>query len=276
MTPTARDLWRILEPLHAMIYFAPEADHRYTALGLDRVSGYFASRSAALGPVPAPVVVATFYNFNPALVHTALPAAWDTTTPAAVLHARHDAVLHALRRGLGPLAEDVTELTDLATLAATHATHHPHGRPLFAAHAALPWPQDPLPALWHAQTLLREYRGDGHLAALLHEGLSGLEALVLHAATGEIAPEALRRTRGWTTLDWATATDTLRDRGLLRPDGALSPAGTALHTRLEHHTDTMADTPYTALDPHQRERFMTLARPLSRAVIAAGMLPTTR
>jgi hypothetical protein len=58
------------------------------------------------------------------------------------------------------------------------------GRPLHAGHAELPWPDSPLAALWHAITLLREYRGDGHIIALVANGPRGLEALITCAATG--------------------------------------------------------------------------------------------
>lgn len=269
---SARELWRILEPLHGMIYFAPEAQERYAALGLDGAAGYFASRSAALGPVPAEVVVATFYNFNPVIVHAALPAAWEKTTPDAVLEARYEAVGAALRRGLGEAADDVAELAALTRIAAERACLTPQGRPLFAAHASLPWPEDSLLALWHAQTLLREYRGDGHLAALLLEGLSGREALVVHGASGEVPPESLRRSRGWSEAEWAETVEGLRVRGVLDGGGALTEAGVELKARVEGRTDAMAEAAYVDLDEGARERFVALARPLSRAVVAAGML----
>ncbi|MCS7479613.1 hypothetical protein ACFFQW_19600 [Umezawaea endophytica] len=273
MVLSARELWRILEPLHGMIYFAPEAQERYAALGLDRSAGYFASRAAAMGPVSAEVVVATFYNFNPVIVHAAIPAAWEKATPAALLEARLDAVDHALRRGLGELADDVSELADLARVAADRARLTPQGRPLFAAHASLPWPEDPLLVLWHAQTLLREYRGDGHLAALLLEGLSGLEALVVHAASGEVSVEGLRRSRGWSEEEWAAATEGLRERGVVDAGGGLSESGVELRARVEGRTDAAAESVYAGLGAVERERFVELARPLSRAVVASGMLP---
>jgi hypothetical protein len=270
---SARELWRILEPVHGMIYFAPEATERYVALGLDRASGYFASRAAALGPVPAEVVVATFYNFNPVLVHAAIPAAWEKASPAALLAARLDAADHALRRGLGDLVHEVDELSALVRIAAERAGESVGGRPLFAAHAALPWPDVPHLVLWHAQTLLREFRGDGHVAALLLDGLSGIEALVLHAASGEVTSEALRVSRGWSTEAWAEAVEGLRVRGLVDAEGALTPAGREFRGRIEERTDVAAEGPWAALGEDKRARYVELARPLSRAVAAAGMIP---
>jgi helix-turn-helix protein len=272
---SARELWRILEPVHGMIYFVPEAQERFAALGLDRMAGYFASRAAALGPVPGEVVVATFYNFNPVMVHAAVPAAWSVTSPAALVEARYEAAGAALRRGLGELAsgDDVAELAELVRGAAERACGVPQGRPLFAAHAALEWPSEPLLVLWHGQTLLREFRGDGHVAALLLEGLSGIEALVVHAASGEVSAEALRRSRGWSEVEWSAAVEGLRSRGVLDASGALSAEGLELRGRVEGVTDSAASVAYSGLGEGERERFVELARPLSRAVVGAGMLP---
>ncbi len=185
----ARKTWRTLEPLHGLIYFAPEAVEEYTAIGLvPEVGGYFASRAAPMGAVPAEVVIATFYNFRPDVVREEIPRTWGIATPATILEARLRAAGRMLRRILGDAAEgpDVAEAAGLARGAAERATDHPEGRPLFAAHASLPWPDDPLLVLWHAQSLLREFRGDGHIAVLTTEGLSGLEALVVHGGTGEV------------------------------------------------------------------------------------------
>src|SRR5438270_7955164 len=97
----ARKTWRTLEPLHGLIYFAPEAAERYAALGIDGRAGYFASRAAAMGPVSAEVVIATFFNFNPDLVRAGIPAAWHTTTTDKMLAARLEAADAALRGALG-------------------------------------------------------------------------------------------------------------------------------------------------------------------------------
>ncbi|MBQ0896941.1 hypothetical protein KBX37_28265, partial [Micromonospora sp. U56] len=219
----ARAAWRRAEPIHAMIYFAPEARQRYDALGLDGLTGYFASRSAAFGAVPAEPVIATFFNFKPALVRAALPAAWERADPPAVLRARLDAADAALSRAFSALedaADVVTEAAELARRAAESACEQLPGRPLFAAHAALPWPEEPQLVLWHAQTLLREFRGDGHVNALVVAGVTGLDALVLHAATGDVPVRFLLRSRGWTGDEWAAAVDGLRSRGLIADGGA--------------------------------------------------------
>src|SRR5438094_4289023 len=186
----ARKTWRSLEPVHGMVYFAPEPSEAYAALGIrGSRMGYFGSRSAAMGPVPADVVIATFFNFHPALVRRAIPAAWEIASPQAILAARLDGADRALKRAFGDellVSSQLAEAADLARTAALAACEHPEGRPLFAGHAALPWPDDAHLVLWHAQSLLREFRGDAHVAALLLEGLRGVEALVIHGATGEV------------------------------------------------------------------------------------------
>jgi hypothetical protein len=268
---SARRAWRRLEPLHGMIYFVPEAATRYAGLGLTGMSGYFASRGAAFGRASADLVIATFYNFHPGLVRESLPAAWSLVTPEQMLQARLNAATEALRRaGIQDLPHFADTLA-LARRAAEAARDHPQGRPLFAAHAALPWPDDPLQQLWHAQTLLREFRGDGHVAVLLAEGITGLEALVLHAATGDVPTAFLKVSRAWPEQDWTLAEAALRARGLL-DDGTLTPEGKALRRHVEERTDGLAMAAYGALGEDGCERLADLARPFGRRVVDAGLL----
>ncbi|NUW32391.1 hypothetical protein HTZ77_13260 [Nonomuraea sp. SMC257] len=268
----ARQAWRRLEPVHGMIYFVPEATRRYAELGLKSRAGYFASRSAAMGRTSAEQVIATFYNFCPDLVRRALPAAWDVVTPEDMLTARSDAAAEALRRAGVHELPHLDETVGLARRAALAACEHLEGRPLFAAHAALPWPEEPVRQLWHAQTLLREFRGDGHIAALLTEGVGGLEALVLHGASGEVPSAVLRISRAWPEEEWAAAVDRLRRRGLLGEDDTLSAEGTALRRHIEDRTDALALPAYGALGEEGCERLAELARPFGRAVVDAGLL----
>src|SRR3954449_6044242 len=195
----ARAAHRYLEPLHTLVYFVPENGERYAALGIKgAMRGYLASRSAPFGQVPAEVVVATFYNFAPGQVGKAIPSVWEDTTPKAGLEARLDGADAALRRLL-PDDIDSDEMRRAAELARQATTALDIvGRALYAAHAALPWPEPAHLQLWHAATLLREHRGDGHIAALVLEGLSGLDAAVSYAATGKSMPEELMKaTRGY-------------------------------------------------------------------------------
>lgn len=275
----ARKTWRTAEPLHAFIYFVPEADEQYEAAGLEPGRmGYFASRGAALGPVSAEMVIATFFNFWPGLVRPVIPRAWDLAPVERILDARLAAADAALRRGLGDEACDSAEMVELGGLlrrAADAAAEHPEGRPLFAAHAALAWPDDPHLVVWWAETLLREFRGDGHLAALVAEGVTAPEALVVHAASGEVPAAALQLTRAWPADDWAAAEESLDARGWLDRTGetpTLTDAGRAHRQWVEDVTDARALPAYEVLGAEGCDRVRTLARPFSRAVIDAGLL----
>lgn len=267
----ARRLWRTLEPCHAVVYFAPEARQAYAAAGLKGGwMGYFASRAAPMGPVPAPVVTATFFNFSPAMVARAIPDAWRLSTPERVLAARFAVADAALGRSFGGPAE-VREAADLARRAAEGCD--PAGRPLFAGHSSLEWPGEPHLALWHAATLLREFRGDGHVAALVAEGLDGCEAHVTLAATGAVPRATLQPNRGWSDDDWAAAEARLAARGWLDAAGALTDAGWAGRRAVEDRTDRLALAPWERLGEAACARLHDLASSLSRLVVERGGVP---
>ena len=278
MDPTiARRTFRTLEPIHGMIYFTPDAVEQYAHLGVTNPRmGYFASRVAAIGEASADVTISTFYNFNPALVRSVVPSVWSITSAAKMLAARYRAVDSSLRRAFGDLVNSapLLEAAELAKQAAMVAIEHPQGRDLFAAHAALEWPTEPHMVLWHAQSLLREFRGDGHIAALLVENLSGIEALVSHAASGDVPAEVLRRSRGWSEEEWETAIEDMRIDGILTDDEAptFTLQGKDQRQWIEHRTDTLALLPYVALGVDGCERLRELGRPLSKAVIDAGLM----
>ena len=267
-TPLARRAHKVLEPLHTPIYFAPEGGERYTALGIKGgMRGYFASRSAPLGIVPVEVVVSTFYNFAPGQVAKAIPSVWEVTTPEQAIAARSDAADALFTRLLGDdvHSDAVAEAASLARIAAESADLV--GRPLFAAHAALAWPQPPHLQLWHAATLLREHRGDGHIAALVLAGLSGPEAAITYVASGHGMSEDLQRsTRGYSEEEWAGVKDGLRARGLLAADGSLTDAGSELRKRIEAQTDVAAAAPYEQLGADKTQRLIELLEPIARSV----------
>ncbi len=271
----ARRLWTAYEPYHAMIYFAPEAREAFKAAGLKGYwMGYFASRAAALGAVPAPVVTATFFNFAPRMVERAIPDAWRFCAPEQVLAVRLDAADRALRRLLGDALDSpaVAEAADLARAAV--AGCNAAGRTLFAAHTALPWPEAPHLVLWQAATLLREFRHDGHIAVLLSSGLDGCEAHVTVAAGGNVPRATLQANRGWADEEWEAAAARLTARGWLDEAGQLSAAGREVRAAIEAQTDRLALPPLQHLGAEDSERLEDLLRPLSRQIVAAGGLPS--
>jgi len=268
----ARKTWRTLEPIHGAIYFAAEAREEYAAAGLDdRMTGYFASRSAPMGPVPAEVVIATFFNFDPDLVRRCIDGVWDRVSPGEMLAARLRGADRMLRHHARDFvdASETAEAAELARTAALAASERPEGRPLFAGHASLAWPNEPHLVLWHAQSLLREYRGDGHIAALTVEGLDGCEALVTHAAAGDVSSDILRATRQRTGDDWLAAEERLRERGWLDPDLALTDLGRERRDWIEARTDELAAAPYDAIGVEGCERLRQICRPISTAMMAA-------
>jgi hypothetical protein len=271
---SARAAWRVFEPYHAMIYFAPEARLAYTAAGLKGFwMGYFASRAAPLGAVPGSVVTATFFNFHPQMVARAIPDAWRFSHPEQVLQARFQAADAALRRLLGARvdSDEVAEAADLARKAATSCPVA--GRALFAAYHEVPWPTEPHLVLWHAATLLREFRGDGHVVSLVAAGLDGCEAHITLAGTGHVPREALQPNRGWSDEDWEAACQRLRQRGLLDEAGLLTPAGVLLRQEVEDRTDLLALPPWLHLEKEQHARLLSLVRPLSTSIIDQGGIP---
>lgn len=272
-TSTARFLWQRLEPFHGLIYFVPEADQHYTALGLDAgMMGYFASRAAAMGAVNPEVVVATFFNFEPGRIRSLVPTAWDRTTAPALWDARLAAADAALVRIFGErLAQpDIAEAADV--LRSIVDACAPEGRALFAGHLGQEWPTEPHMALWFAITLLREFRGDGHIAALTVEGVSGIEALVIHGATGSVPAAVLQGTRGWSNDAWAAAVERLQQRGWV-DDNTLTVSGQQHRARVEQYTDELAAAPWARLSEAQVTSLAALGKELSSTIVAAGTFP---
>lgn len=269
----ARRFFDRFEPVHAITYFAPEVRTALEAMGFAGFwRGYFAARSAPLGRVPAEVVTAVFFNFSAERIGRSIPAIWEVAEPEAVLGVRLSSAVAALRRY--GVTDDLPGVTEAAELAGAAARGAPvDGRPLFAANVALPWPDTPVAALWHATTLLREHRGDGHVAILLSEGLSGRESNVLHTAAGAVPLEFIKRSRDYTEEEWASCVDALARRGLLTGAGTLTETGRAMKDRIEERTDALALTALRELADDEVERLFGSLTPLTRMVVAGGDLP---
>ncbi|WP_121701703.1 hypothetical protein [Streptomyces sp. E5N298] len=270
-----RQMWHLLEPLHAVLYFAPQVFEEVESLGYrtgERWPSYFALRAAPLGAPGARQVASAFYSFSPRTVAEHIPAAWDVTAPGKVLDARTRGIDRAYRALFGALA-DSPEVAEAAVLARRAAEAAPtEGRPLAAANAALPWPSEPHLVLWQAATILREHRGDGHLAALLTANLDSVEALVSFAAIGA-APTGVFASRGWTEHEWADARERLSARGLLHADGSATDAGHTLRAEVERRTDELAAAPWRTLGDKGTARLAELLGPLWLEVLGSGLLP---
>ena len=271
-----RQMWHLLEPLHAVLYYAPEAFEEASALGYgtdERWPSYFPYRAAPLGEVGPEQVASAFYSFSPRMVAEHVEPAWRIASPAAVIEARTRAVDRAYcalfgDRVAGPELAEAAALARRAAEAADTAA-----RPLAAANAALDWPQAPHLQLWHAATILREHRGDGHLAALLTAGLDPVESLVSFAAIGAASVERFQ-SRGWSPQEWTAARGRLTARGLVGADGAATEAGRALRRSVEQRTDQLAAGPWHSLGPADTDRLAQLLGDFWVAVLASGLLPS--
>lgn len=271
----ALDIWRVIEPYHVVVYFVPEARELYAEVGLKGYwMGYFASRSAPMGAAGSELVLATFHNFAPRMVRRAIPDAWTFSTPERVLDARLRVADAGLRRMLGKeTAEspDVAEAAQLARVVVEAAL--PEGRPLFAAHAGLPWPDEPHLALWHAASALREHRFDGHVASLVTHGVGGLESHLLLVAAGVSSREGIQPARGFTDEEWEAGVARLQERGWLDAEGAFTAEGRRVHEEVESETDALAQPPYDAAGAGVAARLHALMRPLSDRILGSGAIP---
>jgi hypothetical protein len=271
---TARRLWALAEPFHALTYFAQECRDAAERAGLHGFwNGYFAMRAAPLGPVGPEVVTAVFYNFAPGFVARRVPGVWADVSPAAALDARLAGVDAAVRRVLGedwPASAEAAEAADLAATAAA-AVDLP-GRPLAAANRGVAVPDAPHLRLWQSLTTLREHRGDGHSVALAQREVDGVMAHVLAAAAGRSDREWLMRARGWDDAAWDDAVARLAERRWLA-EGELTAEGLARVAAIEADTDRLALRPWRALGDAPCDRLAELLTPVRRAVVAAGDWP---
>lgn len=267
-----RSFWRSVETIHHVAYFEPTGKERFGAIGLKGYwMAYFASRAAPLG-LPAPeVVLATFHGFAPALVHRAIPTAWELADRDQILQSRLDQGRDVIRPGVEGSGIDISRAA--AVMAAALPTLDLTVRPLAAGNVGLPLPTDDLGLLWHGASALREYRGDSHLVVLAAEGLGGVDANVLSVAAGLTFPHQ-QQLRGWSDEEWAAGRERLQARGWLDSDGALTEAGGAARSDIEDATDrvTMAGIPAETV-----ASLATVAEDLmaiSKGIVASGAEPS--
>jgi len=270
-TTLARRMFELVEPIGVIPYSADEPNEAMFALGFTNYwDTYFAGRAAPLGAsVPAEVVHALFYNFAPGEVARHVPSVWSTTTPQAAIAARQQGCVKALRRILGDLvdAPGFARAVDLLSAAAVSAPLE--GRPMYAALRTLPVPGEPVARLFHAASLLREHRGDGHIAALMAAGIGGLEAHVLVALDLGMPAEKFGRIHHLPAAQLSAVVDGMRARGLVDGDGRFTPAGRKIKDRIETLTDELAAVPYGVLSTAEVAELIAALEPLAAALIAA-------
>jgi hypothetical protein len=270
MNPMARRMFELVEPIGVVPYATDEPNEAMFALGFSNYwDTYFAGRAAALGFASAEVVDALFYNFAPGEVARHIPKVWQTTTPEAALAARQEGCVKALRRVLGEHVDSpaFARAADLLTTAAISAPVE--GRPMYAALRALPVPEEVVARLFHAAALLREHRGDGHITALMVEGVGRLEAHALFALAMDMPAERFGRIHHLPAAQITAVLDGMRSRGLIGDDGWLTEEGRAVHQRVEARTDDLAAAPYAALGPGELDELQACLEPLATLLVAA-------
>jgi DNA-binding MarR family transcriptional regulator len=261
-------MYELVEPI-ATVTLSEGPNEAFLALGMRNYwDGYFAGRAAPLGLAPAGVVHAVFYNFADGEVARHIPWVWGKITPQEAIAVRERASAAALRQVIGELADapGLVQVADLATRAALSAPTE--GRALYAGLRALDVPEEPVARLWHAATLLREHRGDGHNAALLAHGISGTEAHVLLAISLGMRAEEFGRIHHLPKARLAAVIDGLRARGLVDAAGGFTDAGRATRQRIEALTDELAAPAYDVLNADQLDELIAGLKPIATAAQA--------
>lgn len=263
------DVHMAINLVHRLVYFVPEAAEEYAAFGIGGAPGYFASRSAPMGAVTDRVVLATFYNFSPLAVTSAMPGVWEAASPDEWQAARFRVVERALNRVQPDLSTDqIDEARSLIDPVVTALQHG--GKPLAASNAAVALPTDPLVALWQQVTVVREWRGDAHVALLVTNQLAPCECLVLQVASGRFPKQMAQRTRRWTDDEWAATVASFGERGWMDAEGAMTAAGLQERERLEAETDRLCSPMWEAIGDKGAARLTELITPIHEAMQAAG------
>ena len=272
MAEAIRDISRRLrdlcEPIAGSVYFVPEAQAAYKALGLQGyTNSYFISRGACLGHPSGPVICATFGVFNPDIVLPAVATGWSVTDPRSVLAAREQGALEGLRRILGEA--DVRRAVDILRRSMGSVDYM--GRPLFAGLLSLDFPDDPLAQLWRVCDYVRERRGDGHIAAWVSHGCDPTEISLLTELLWGMPLKSYAFTRGWTAEQLDAAVERLEAKGYVR-DGTFTDEGRDYRRSIEAATDVGEAVVVHALGDDTDELFALLA-PWQKAVIDAKGYP---
>ena len=263
------DVHMAINLAHRFVYFVPEAAEEYAAVGVTGRGAYFGSRAAPMGSVPDAVVIATFYNFNPRAVTSAMPGVWDAASPAVLQAARFRVVRRALdRMGAVMSAAQIAEARSLIDPVVADLVLG--GKPLAAANAAIEVPDDPMVGLWQQVTVLREWRGDVHIAVLIANEVGPCECMVLQVGTGRFPLAVTQASRQWNEQEWAAAIAGLAARGWVDAGGAMTAAGNEARERIEDETDRLCAPIWQPIGDKGASRLRDLLAPIHAAMDAVG------
>lgn len=278
----ARRIWDVLEPIAANAYFAPEVHGGLQQLGFGGGNAgpngihypdgpaYFISRGAPLGErASGDLIAAAFGVFKRDMVRMVVDIGWTIADRNAVLAARQEGAVASLRRMLGDPAE-LGWATDVLRRMIDAGPFE--GRHLSSGLLSLGIPDDdPMAAFWRAADIVREHRGDSHIAAWIAAGLDACEIGILTDPWRGQSLLTWVRSRGWSEDELAAACDRLRARGLLAGD-ALTDAGFALREGIETATDNQERRMVAALGD-DADRFFALLDGWAQAVVDQNGYP---
>jgi len=268
----ARQLRDALEPLAMHAVWAQEVYDALAAHGLDFLSGYVCGRGAALGEVPSSVVAAAFAVFPPELIDQLWTDGLAKLDRAELIALRNEGVAVSLRKVLGDVTTEQEVLQVAETLERAAAVADGAGRPLFSALRAAPVLADPYARLWRAADLVREHRGDGHVATCVAAGLSGCEMNIITELWLGYSLGEYSNTRGWSREAHEQAVASLTVSGLVT-HWEITEDGRAFRTRVEDRTDAAQRTLIRALG-HQLAPVLEKVSAWSDRCIAAGTFPS--
>jgi hypothetical protein len=263
----ARDLRDAIEAIATVCFWSEPSYDEYEKVGLEFFGGYVWGRACVLGEPEGSVVASAFGVFEPGLIATLYSGAREACSLADVRRAKEAGATATLHEVLG--STDVA--ATLAVMRRSAEAADPTGRTLHAGLTSLPWPDDPMGQLWHACSIMREHRGDGHLAACAAADVNGLEANLLTEAAVGWEPFAYAGSRAWSPEAMQAATDSLAARGLMA-GGALTAAGATLRDEIEAATDRSVARAIAAAGPDLTAAIAQLDE-WSAAITDAGWFP---
>ena len=266
LTP-ARRLRDALEPIATQGWWSRAAGDRLNALGIDFLPGYVWGRAAALGEPTAAVVAATFGVFEPTMIGAVYEVGAAVVPRADILAARADGAAESIDAVAS--ADECAAIVDplLAALDGLDGL----GRPLFSALRALERPESAAGRLWRAAELVREHRGDGHLAVVVAAGLGAAEVNVLTELWLGFGLGEYSGTRGFGPEALADAAAELGRRGWLSGD-RLTDEGREARAAIEATTDSGEQRLVDACGP-SLDDMVAGAETISARLIATHSFP---